>query len=83
MNPLEHYGPNRGRPFVVTLEPADLITLRAKGRRNSVTARLEDVYRMILLARSNAVRLAKVREIFARQRAARERRRLQRGILAR
>lgn len=80
VEPLETYGPNRDRSFVVTLAPGDLLTLRPKGRRNAVTARLADIYRMILIGRSNAQRMEKLRAKKARIAEARERRRLMRGM---
>lgn len=73
---FENYGPNRGRPYIVTLEPGDLITFRAKKRREGVTARLSDVYRMILLARSNAERMAALRA----RKEAKQRKRAERAL---
>jgi len=82
VEPFEHFGPNRGRQFVVTLAPGDLLTLRPKGRRNAVTARLCDLYRMILIGRSNAARMEKLRAKKSRLAELREARRLRRAIHA-
>lgn len=59
--PFVSFGPDRGRPFMVTLAPGDIITLRPKGRRSAVSAALKDVYTMILLGRANAQRMEKLR----------------------
>ncbi len=80
VDPLEAYGPNRNRPFVVTLAPGDLLTFRPLRRRNEVSARLCDIYRMILIGRSNAERMQKLRDRKTKKEAARELRRLKRGI---
>lgn len=60
--PFHNFGPDRGRRFVVTLAPGDLLTFRASGRRAEVSARLVDIYQMILVGRDNAKRMAKLRE---------------------
>lgn len=62
VEPFVSFGPDRGRPFVVTLEPGDIITMRPKGRRTAISARLADVYTMILIGRSNAERMRRLRE---------------------
>lgn len=82
VDPLETFGPNRNRPFVVTLAPGDLLTFRPLRRRNEVSARLSDIYRMILIGRSNAERMAKLRDRKKRLEDKRELRRLNRGIRA-
>ncbi len=58
--PFFTYGPDRDRPFVATLAPEDVLTLRPlRCRRESasVTIKLEDVYRYALRCRVNMTRL--------------------------
>lgn len=78
--PFINYGPDRDRLFVVTLAPGDLLTLRPLGRRAEVTARLQDIYRMILLGRANASRMEKLRAIKAKKDAARKYRAMMREV---
>lgn len=56
--------------------------LQAQYERNAVTARLADIYRMILIGRSNAQRMDKLRAKKAKIAAARELRWLKRGMNA-
>lgn len=83
VDPFYTFGPDRDRLWVATLAPGDLLTLRAKGRRNGeVSARLSDIHRMILIGRSNAQRMAALRAKKEKKANARELRRLKRGIKA-
>jgi hypothetical protein len=83
VDPFYAFGPDRDRLWVATLAPGDLLTLRAKGRRRGeVSARLVDIHRMILIGRSNAQRMEKLRAKKAKKASARELRRLVRGIHA-
>ena len=74
--PFFTYGPDRDRLFVVSLAPGDLLTFRPLGRRAEVSARLLDVYRMVLVGRANATRMEKLREIKTQKETARQRRKL-------
>jgi hypothetical protein len=70
--PFFTFGPDRDRPFVASLEPGDVLTLRALGRRNgAVTVALADVYRFALARQVNAARLEKARQKKAKLAAAR------------
>lgn len=77
------FGPDRGRPFVASLEPGDVLTLRPlRVRREgaSITIKLCDIYRYALLCRVNCARLEKAREKKAKIDAGRKHRRLMREL---
>ena len=64
ISPFFNYGPDRGKPFVVTLEPGDLLTLRplrSRREESSVTMKLSDLYTYALLSRARNRTLEKAR----------------------
>lgn len=82
-DPFFSYGPDRGKRYVATLEPGDLLTLRplrsrAEGARVSIA--LVDVYRYALLCRVRAANLEKAKAAKAKKDAARKTRALDRAI---
>jgi hypothetical protein len=82
--PFFNHGADRGRLFVATLAPGDLLTLRPlrtrAGGSAEVSIKLVDVYRYALLCRVNCAKLEKASAVKAKKAAARERRRLDREI---
>lgn len=79
---LETHGPNRDRPFIVTLAPGDILTLRPLRRKitSEVTILLSDVYRHALMCRSHAARREKEKERKVRKDAAKAQARFRREI---
>lgn len=81
------YGADRDRRIVVTLIPGngkdvpDLMELRPERTRRGEVVAIEDVYHYAIRCRINKGQLEKARATKARQADARERRRLQRGIV--
>lgn len=81
--PFFTYGPDRDRPFVVSLSPGDILTLRPiRSRRASaeITIKLADVYRYALLCRSNVERMEKARAAKKKKADRRAKRALDRDI---
>lgn len=79
---FSHYGPDRGKPFVATLAPGDLLMLRPLRSRTTqaIAIRLADVYRYALMCRENAKRLEKARAKKAILIERRKQRRLARDV---
>ncbi len=77
------FGPDKDRPFVATLAPGDVLTLRPlRIRRESaaVTIKLVDVYRYALLCRTRAANLDKANNAKKKKADAAARRKLDREI---
>lgn len=83
-SPATRYGPDRDRPFVVTLAPStdgDTISLKPLGRRTgSVVVLLSTVYAWALQAQANRVQLERARAKAAKKRERLERARWRREI---
>ena len=77
-----NYGPDRDRPFVVTLAPGDVLILRPTRRKASaeITIKLADIYRYALQCRVNCARLEKARAVKKRKEERRKLRALDRQI---
>ncbi len=81
--PFFNYGPDRDRPFVATLAPGDVLTLRPLRIRRqaaAITIKLVDIYRYALQCRTNAAKMEKLRAIKTAKAAARDRRKLLREL---
>lgn len=81
--PFFTYGPDKDRPFVATLAPGDVLTLRPlRIRRPSaeITIKLVDVYRYALLCRTRAANLEKANTAKKKKSDAAARRKLDREI---
>lgn len=50
------FGPDRGKPLVVGLEPGDVITIRPGRSRRTETVSLTDVYRFAIARRAEMER---------------------------
>lgn len=64
------FGPDRGRPMVVTLTPnpgGDLLGIRPLGTRREESVRLEDVYQWIIRFRAANAQLDRARAVRARK----------------
>jgi hypothetical protein len=71
------YGPDRGRSFVATLAPGDVLTLRplrCRREQATVTIKLVDVYRYGLLCRTRAASLERANVVKLKKAEARAKR---------